>query len=125
MNFDKEHIFITGANGGIGEAIAIKFLEQGAAKLVTLHYNKNSSTVQQLLQKYGSERVQLVHADATSEEQVVAAVQQATKKQPINIMILNHGIYTAEHVELADMSLAQWNNSLNVNLTGLYKNCKM
>lgn len=118
MDFSQQHVLITGANGGIGEAIAQKFLECGAA-LVTLHYNSKNDVVNKFKDTY-KDRVQIVQANALFEEQVISAVQEASSKLPINILILNHGIYISNHVDIVDMSLEQFNNTLHVNLTGYF-----
>ena len=42
----------------------------------------------------------------------------------INILIANHGIEENEDVPIWQMSLKQWNNTINVNLTGVFLACR-
>jgi NAD(P)-dependent dehydrogenase (short-subunit alcohol dehydrogenase family) len=42
----------------------------------------------------------------------------------INILIANHGIEENEDVPIWEMSLSQWNNTININLTGIFLACR-
>jgi 3-oxoacyl-[acyl-carrier protein] reductase len=49
MRFDKKHILVTGASGGIGSQTALLFAGQGAS--VALHYYKGLSKGEKIREK--------------------------------------------------------------------------
>lgn len=99
-----QHVLITGSAGGIGVHLAQLFLEVKHLQLticnlkqqgckVSCHYHRSSSTLSKLVESYTDRynsfswfnlkyiyRTVLIKADATSEEEVVTAVQTAVKK---------------------------------------------
>jgi len=114
---------VTGAAGGIGLGVGAAFLKAGAN--VTLHYHSDSKTLQPLLQQY-SNKAQAVSADATKEESVAQCVKQAASSKfgPVAILIANHGIFPSKDVDVVDMSLEQFQNTIAVNLTGIFLFCR-
>jgi NAD(P)-dependent dehydrogenase (short-subunit alcohol dehydrogenase family) len=119
----EKHVLVTGSAGGIGYTTAKTFLEQGA--FVTLHYNSKLTEELSLLNKQYPDHSQCIQVNATNEQQVIQCVKQCTttnqnSKRPIDILVLNHGIFPEQDVNVIDMSLEQWNNTLNVNLTGYF-----
>jgi len=113
-----KHIFISGASGGIGVVTAQLFLEQGAK--VTLHYNTKNETLKDLLTKY-PETTFSVQANITEEVAVINAIKQSVNKLgPIHVLIANHGTEISQNISVMDMTLDQWNSTLNINLTGSF-----
>jgi NAD(P)-dependent dehydrogenase (short-subunit alcohol dehydrogenase family) len=97
--------------------------EQGAN--VTAHYNTQHATLQPLLAKYGSERLHLAQADLASEPAVDALFTSSTGALgPVQLAIVNHGMYPSADVPLADMALAQWQGTLDANLTSSFLVCR-
>lgn len=43
---------------------------------------------------------------------------------PVQVVIVNHGIATMDDVPLADMTLNQWNNTIQTNLTSSFIVCR-
>lgn len=118
LGLADRHIFITGASGGIGLELAKLFLEEGAR--ITCHYNSNSDPLTELREKYPN-RLHQVQANVKTENQVVNAVQNAQDTfGPINAIIINHGVWITEEVAVADMSLEQWQHTLDIDLTGSF-----
>eukprot|EP01130_Rhizamoeba_saxonica_P011932 TRINITY_DN4982_c0_g1_i2.p1 TRINITY_DN4982_c0_g1~~TRINITY_DN4982_c0_g1_i2.p1 ORF type:complete len:211 (+),score=51.19 TRINITY_DN4982_c0_g1_i2:43-675(+) len=127
MNMDlqlaSKHVFITGAAGGIGVGTAAAFLEQGAN--VSLQYHSQFDSLAGLVDRYNlpdqEPRVKLLQADARDEDSVIKSIQDAVATfGVIHVIVINHAIATAENINIADMSLQQWNNTLSVNLTGVF-----
>eukprot|EP00741_Cyanophora_paradoxa_P019423 tig00021127_g18750.t1 len=113
------HVLITGASGGIGIETAHAFLAQGAK--VSAHYNTQIGELGALEERYGPGRVYAVKADVRSEAEVQQALDAASAKLgPVQVLVLNHGIFPATDVLLKDMSLEQWQRTLDVNLTGCF-----
>ncbi|KAJ1944316.1 hypothetical protein GGF37_002251 [Kickxella alabastrina] len=112
------HVFVTGASGGVGLATSRAFLEQGAK--VTLHYNTTSTTLAPLVAEYPSTTC-MVQARIDDEAEIERAFAQANSALgPVQVLIVNHGIWPAKDILLKDMSLEHWGHTLSVNLTGSF-----
>jgi len=112
MRLQNKTALITGACSGIGRAIAEMFLKEGA-NVVFADINSNVN-----LEKYDS-RAFYVKTDVTQSEEVNNAIKTAIQKfGTLNIMVNNAGIGNAASV--IDMSDAEWNKVLSVNLTGVF-----
>jgi len=115
---NQDHVLITGSAGGIGVMCARMYLEYTNAK-VTLQFHSHEASLSSLLQKYPN-RTLSVKADCREETSVVEAVKTAVSHLgPITILIANHAIFTPQ-VPISEMSLGQWKNTLDVNLTGVF-----
>jgi len=113
-----KHIFISGASGGIGLVTAKLFLEQNAK--VTLHYNTKRDPLQDLLTKYPHTTF-AVQANITEEHEVINAIKESVNKLgPINVLVVNQGIAVSQWIPVIDMTLSQWQNTLDTNLTGSF-----
>ncbi len=82
---------VTGANRGIGRAITEAFLEAGAARVYAAV--RNPSSVDDLIARYGADRVVPVDFDLAREETAAGAAEVASDA---NIVVSNAGV-----VELA------------------------
>ncbi|KAJ1856429.1 hypothetical protein GGH12_002493 [Coemansia sp. RSA 1822] len=112
------HVLLTGASGGIGIATAREFLEQGAK--VTLHYNSNPNSLNDLVAEYPSHAF-AVKADICSEAEVNRMFAASIERLgPVQVLVVNHGIGAQKSVLVKDMSLDQWSHILDVNLTGSF-----
>ncbi|CAF1108050.1 unnamed protein product [Adineta ricciae] len=113
-----QHVLITGAAGGIGVALARVFLEQGAN--ISLHYHRTVDTLTSLLEQY-TDRCNALSVNATDEQAVIKGVEQScTHFGLINVCIVNHAVYVDEDRPIWDMSLEQWQRTLDVNLTSYF-----
>jgi len=112
------HVLLTGSAGGIGAVTAEKYLEHGAN--ISLHYHNQYDTLTPLLEKYPNNTL-LVQGDATNEEDVIRCFAEANEKFGVcHIVVINHGIYEDTNTPIHKMSLSQWNNTININLTGCF-----
>ncbi|CEL54765.1 hypothetical protein RSOLAG1IB_07299 [Rhizoctonia solani AG-1 IB] len=118
LGFEGVHVLVTGASGGIGLAITKLFLEHGAR--VSAQYNSKPGPLDNI--KTSNDRLHVIQADVTEEKAVTDLFLAAGEawKQEAQVLILNHGIFTAEDVDLVDMELSQWDRCLSVNLTGSF-----
>jgi NAD(P)-dependent dehydrogenase (short-subunit alcohol dehydrogenase family) len=113
-----QHVLVTGAAGGIGLVIARLFLEQGAN--VSLHYNRTVNTLTPLLNEY-PDRCYALSVDATNEQAVQKGIEQScTHFGLINVCIINHAVFVGEDIPIWDMSLEQWQHTMDVNLTSYF-----
>lgn len=110
---------VTGANSGIGEAVAIALGAAGAD--VVVNYLSNTAAAERVadkIQNCGS--LAYVHrADVSNEEQVRKMFQKMFDTfSTIDILINNAGLQ--QDASFEDMTLDQWNRVINVNLTGQF-----
>ncbi|SPO28227.1 related to SPS19  len=108
------HVLVSGASGGIGFETVKTFLAAGAK--VTAHYNTTPRSLSTL------SNIVALQADVTSESDVARLFSQAASAQgiPVQILIVNHGIWPVAPVPLAEMTLSQWRNTHAVNLDGSF-----
>lgn len=86
---------------------------------VSAHYNTKSDPLEPLISEYGPERIHRVQANL-GVEHAVQEMFSAPKFGPVQVAIINHGIFLTEEVPIAHMSLEQWNLTINTNLTSSF-----
>jgi len=117
MRFSDKHIFVTGGARGIGRAIAAAFGREGAVlSIADCHAENLGATVQELQRSGG---VAYGHVlDVTDQEAVCAAVDEAERRAPIDVLVNNAGV--ALETSFLDISPAEWRLVLDINLTGMF-----
>jgi glucose 1-dehydrogenase len=110
---------VTGANSGIGEGCALALGEAGANVIV--NYVTKPEVAQEVVDKiksFGSNAI-AIQADVSNEEQVIAMVQQAVQTfGTIDILVNNAGLQ--RDAKFDEMTVAQWDLVMNVNLKGMF-----
>jgi glucose 1-dehydrogenase len=110
---------VTGASSGIGRAIAQSLADAGAD--VVVNYASGKDKALELvaeLQAKGT-RALAVKADVSDEMQVQAMFKQAIAELgTLDILVNNAGLQ--QDAPFHELSLAQWNRVINVNLTGQF-----
>ncbi len=110
---------VTGAGSGIGKAVAAAFAEAGAA--VAVNYvsgDDEARAVADQIIAAGGEAIAL-RADVSDEAQVEAMFAQACAAfGTLDIVVANAGLQ--RDAAFAEMTLAQWNTVIGVNLTGQF-----
>jgi len=110
---------VTGANSGIGKAIAIALGRAGAD--VAVNYVRGADAAAEVVEtiEQAGQRALAIEADVSREDQVQAMFQQAIREfGTIDILINNAGMQMDAAV--SDMTAAQWNTVIAVNLTGQF-----
>jgi 3-oxoacyl-[acyl-carrier protein] reductase len=109
---------VTGGASGIGRAIAEAFLAEGA-RVVLL--DRDETLVEQAARDVGA--AGSVAADVADEAQVRQAVTDAEQTLgDIDVLVNAAGILT--QAPLVEMSLAQWQQTIDVDLTGVFLMCR-
>lgn len=110
---------VTGANSGIGEAVAIALGNDGANVVVNyITHPEAADVVVQKIKDAGSNAI-AVKADVSKEDEVVAMFGQMFETfGTIDILANNAGLQ--KDAEFAEMTLADWQLVINVNLTGQF-----
>jgi glucose 1-dehydrogenase len=110
---------VTGASSGIGKAIALALGEAGADVIV--NYVAGDDAAQAVvdgIKTHGS-RAHAVRADVSNEEQVQSMFREMIDRfGTIDILVNNAGLQ--QDAPFHELTLAQWNKVLSVNLTGQF-----
>ncbi|KOV14246.1 MULTISPECIES: SDR family oxidoreductase [Streptomyces] len=110
---------VTGANSGIGKATAIGLGRAGAD--VVVNYVADQESAEEVVREITSfgVRAAAYEADVSQEDQVVAMVDRMVREfGTIDIMVANAGLQRDS--SFTEMTLAQWQKVLDVNLTGQF-----
>jgi glucose 1-dehydrogenase len=110
---------VTGASSGIGKAIALSLGEAGADVIVNYVAGEDSAqAIVDGIRARGSQ-AHAVRADVSSEEQVKAMFGEMFERfGTIDILVNNAGLQM--DAPFHELTLAQWNKVLSVNLTGQF-----
>ena len=121
--FKNRSAVVTGAAQGIGYAIAMRFAEEGIAKLFIIDCNKGSIEEAAAKLKGVSEtEIYALECDITDKKLVTAVFEKIEKlTNGVDILINNAGI--AKDAMFHKMSYEQWDRVLKVNLYGAFNCC--
>lgn len=110
-------VLVTGGSGGLGTAIGEAFARRGyAIALLDLEAEPTSRVADRLSDAYGV-TVAGVACDVTDRESVERAWADAERAVgTIDVVVNNAGIFTKK--DFLDLTLEQWQRTLDVNLTG-------
>ncbi len=109
---------VTGAQQGIGQAIALAYGREGAS--VVLNYLDQQAAADAMvadMQAMG-QRAVAVAGDVSQAAAVRRMIEAGAALGGIDILVNNAGIFP--RVEFLDMTEAQWDEVLNVNLKGTF-----
>jgi len=111
---------VTGASSGIGKQVAIALGHAGAD--VVVNYvtdpDKAQEAVQEIKRRCGVEAT-AIQADVSNEEQVQAMFKTMCREfGTVDILVNNAGLQ--QDAPFDEMTLAQWNKVIAVNLTGQF-----
>ena len=115
---------VTGGGGGLGEAIAMLFCEEGGRVLLVDCDDAALATVAaRIADQLPEAEVATFVADVTSPGDATAAIACATKRfGRLDVLVNNAAIRDIASIETADLST--WKQVLEVNLVGAINFCK-
>jgi NAD(P)-dependent dehydrogenase (short-subunit alcohol dehydrogenase family) len=120
MRLSGKVALITGAGNGIGRASARLFAAEGAKVAVLDRLEaEGRRTVAEIEQAGGA--ALFVPADVTNEAQVRRAVEATVERfGALHILYANAGVSPAERGPIEELTRADWDRILNVNLNGVF-----
>lgn len=117
-------VLVTGASGGIGEAIAVTFWQKGCK--VILHYNSNGTELLKLCDALNESRPYsaiAVSADLTKREEVNFLFNQGEDAfGNIDILVNNAGI--SQQKMFCDITDADWDKIFDLNMKAVFYCCQ-
>ncbi|MEW6156810.1 MAG: SDR family oxidoreductase [Verrucomicrobiota bacterium] len=120
---EQKVVLVTGAAGGIGSSLARKFAAEGARLI--LHYHSRQAEAEQLSAELAHTGAVAIQADLSQESQVIELFSRARSAfGRIDTLVANAAIWVEGEVPLHEMSLAQWNRTLAVDLTAVFICCR-
>jgi len=124
ISLEGQVAIITGGSRGIGEATAIKFAQAGAN--VVINYNVSRAAAESVVEsarKYGVEAI-AVPADVSKFNEVRKLFDETLEKfGRLDILVANAGIWKGAPIE--EMTEAQWDETMEINLKSIYACCHL
>lgn len=112
-------VFVTGASGGIGEAIAKKFAENGY--FVGVGYNTNREKAENLAKKINGVAIK---TDVSDEKSVAAALSDFLLRAGRLDVLVNSAGIALPIKTLLDTTSEEFDKAFSVNVKGVYNCCK-
>jgi len=110
---------ITGGSRGIGRAITLAFVQEGAKVAVVGRNKPRCDEVVAQISKSGGKAIS-IQSDVTNEADVARMAKQTKDKlQRIDILVNNAGVNLPYRM-VTELTLDEWNWVLGVNLTGSF-----
>ncbi len=118
LGLQDKVVFISGASGGIGRALAQTFAAEGA--FVALHGHRQWEALNEwLAQQSWSDRALTVQADVTDAGEVDAALRTAMERWGrVDVCVANAGIWPPGDVPLVELDEERVREVVGVNLLG-------
>jgi len=123
QNFNEQKVVVTGASRGIGKAITLAFLEQGATVIGI--YGGNKEAADKFLDECSrfDNQLQLHQCDISDPQQVETFFTQLEEEfDTIDVLVNNAGIRRDKL--LAMMDEETWQQVIDINLTGTFLMCR-
>ena len=124
INLKNKTAIITGASQGIGREIAFNLAENGCETIFIISRNSNSlNNVKKDLLNTFNTNIECVTLDVGQPLEVEKAFKEIiAKSNNVDILVNNAGI-TKDNI-IMRMSIEEWNDVINTNLSGYFYCCK-
>jgi 3-oxoacyl-[acyl-carrier protein] reductase len=120
LGLKGKNAIVTGAAGGVGKAIVLALSQEGAN--VAIADIRPAPEVVQACEQFGVKAV-FIQTDLSKAEDCVNLVNSAEAQLgPIDILINNAGLWPTNLV--ADIPLAEWHKTVDINLTSVFLTCQ-
>lgn len=124
MKLENQIAVVTGAGQGLGRVISLKLAEAGVTVVIAdINPETSAETAGLIKERFGRDSLVMV-TDLRKEASVVNLANTVKKHfDGLDILVNNSGI-AGPRACLEDITLDTWNESLEINLTGLFLTCK-
>lgn len=122
MRLKDKVAVVTGGATGIGQAAALKFVEEGARVVVVDVAEKEGSETEKMMKK-GSPESMFIRASVTVEADWQRVMNIVEKKYGnLNVIFNNAGTNLVK--SLVDVTEEEWDRIIDLNLKGIFFGCK-
>lgn len=120
-SFEDKVVLITGGAGGIGQAGAKEFLDNGASVVLV---DLNEDALKQAAENLNSDKVHTITGDVTDEESVKNYVEETVEKfDKIDVFFNNAGI-NGPFKNIKDLDKKEFDMIMSINTTGVFLGMK-
>ena len=115
---------VTGADSGIGKAVAIAFAREGADVVISyLDEHEDAEDTRKWVQDAGRTAV-LVSGDLTDAAHCRAVIDRAVQELGRVDILVSNAAFQATHQDLTEISDEEWDYTLATNLSAMFRLCK-
>jgi NAD(P)-dependent dehydrogenase (short-subunit alcohol dehydrogenase family) len=115
---------ITGADSGIGRAVAIAYAREGADVLIAyLNEHDDAQEVKSLIEKEGRKAV-LLAGDLRKADHCRYVIQQAVEALGGVDILVNNAAHQATFKDIGDISDEEWETTFQTNIHAMFYLCK-
>lgn len=121
MAKERPTALITGASGGVGQAVAIELARKGYSLALTYRGNREAAEAAAKAATAAGGEAFVLKLDLTDPDAVEAAVEEATSRLGGRLDVLAHcaGAYS-DWKSIRDLSPMEWTGFLDADLTGFF-----
>lgn len=120
---ENKSAFITGGSKGIGYGIAAALMQQGINVAITSRSQANADEAAARLNQSGKGEAIGLAADVRDYQSQKEAVARTLKKfGHLDILVANAGV--GNYASIEEMTLDQWHETIDTNLTGVFYSIK-
>lgn len=125
MRLEGRVVIVTGAGQGLGRAYALGLAGEGARVVVADIQESNAKAVVKELEGQGGEAL-AIKTDVSDPQSVQSMVDRSIEQYgQVDVLVNNASIFsTIEMKPFEDLTLQEWNQVMNVNLTGTFLCCQ-
>lgn len=121
----KEQIaIITGSDSGIGQATAVEFAREGASVAINyLQDAEGAESTRRQVEELGGKAI-VIQGDIRLDEDVRKLFHACEEQLGSPTILVNNAGIDASGSKLGELSIDQWTNTFNTNVTGAFLCCK-
>jgi NAD(P)-dependent dehydrogenase (short-subunit alcohol dehydrogenase family) len=118
------HALITGADSGIGRAVALAFAREGADVLISyLDQDQDAAETSRWVEEAGRKAL-VVRGSIESPEHCASLVDRAFRELGGLDILVNNAAYQSYHEKIEEFSIEEWERSLRVNVSAMFYLCR-
>ena len=115
---------ITGADSGIGRAVALAFAREGADVLISyLDEEEDAAETARLVEEAGRRAVRMA-GDIQSPEHCRAIIARAVEEFGRVDVLVNNAAFQMTHASLDEIPEEEWDRTFQTNITAMFHLCK-
>ena len=120
----QKRVFITGGASGLGRSLALRYARDGWRVCIADLNDERGESTRAELAAAGAAEALYRHADVTCEADLQAIADElASIWGGLDVLVNNAGVAQAGAIE--DVTLADWEWIVNINLFGVVRGCKV